>query len=89
MGCKRDEKWMANYEALKAYIDEHHHLPPKNAPLGAKYLLNWCRYYRKKMKAGALDAEKAKELECVLGLRDLDIHTGGRKRKNGVNDAMS
>lgn len=36
----RDSKWMANYEALKAYIDEHHHLPPKNAPLGAKYLLN-------------------------------------------------
>ena len=35
----RDERWLANYEALKAYIDEHHHLPPKNAPLGAKFLL--------------------------------------------------
>ena len=31
---------MANYEALKTYIDEHYHLPPKNALLGAKYLLN-------------------------------------------------
>lgn len=38
---KNDENWLANYEALKAYIDEHHHLPPKNAPLGAKYLLNF------------------------------------------------
>lgn len=28
---------MANYDALKAYIDEHDHLPPKNAPLDAKY----------------------------------------------------
>lgn len=28
---KSDEKWIANYEAPKAYIDEHHHLPPKNA----------------------------------------------------------
>lgn len=36
----RDIKWMVNYEALKAYIDEHHHLPPKDAPIGAKYLLN-------------------------------------------------
>ena len=35
IGMKNDTKWLANYEALKAYIDEHHHLPPKNAPLGA------------------------------------------------------
>lgn len=39
-GMKNEDKWLSNYEALKAYIDEHHHLPPKNAPLGAKYLLN-------------------------------------------------
>lgn len=37
-------------------------------------------YYRKKMKAGALDDEKAKELEEVLAMRDLSIHTGGRKK---------
>lgn len=35
--AKTDEKWVANYEALKACIDEHHHLPPKNTPLGAKF----------------------------------------------------
>ena len=28
--AKNDEKWLANYEALKAYIDEHHHLPDKH-----------------------------------------------------------
>lgn len=33
------------------------------------------------MKAGTLDAEKAKELEKVLTMRDLNLHTGGRKRK--------
>lgn len=31
---KKDEKWLANYDGLKTYIEEHHHLPPKNAPLG-------------------------------------------------------
>ena len=41
MSSKNEENWHANNEALKAYIDEHHHLPPKDTPLGAKYLLNW------------------------------------------------
>lgn len=55
---KNDEKWIANYEALKAYIDEHHHLPPKNASLGAKYLLNWIKYQRKRKKAGLMSEEQ-------------------------------
>lgn len=54
MASKNDEKWLANYEALKAYIDEHHHLPPKNAPYGAKYLLNWSKYVRRTIKEGDL-----------------------------------
>lgn len=37
---KNEEKWMANYEALKVYIDEHHHLPPHNVHIGDKFLLN-------------------------------------------------
>ena len=27
---KNDEKWLANYDALKTYIEEHHHLPDKH-----------------------------------------------------------
>ena len=34
--AKNEENWLANYEALKEYIDEHHHLPSKDAPLGAE-----------------------------------------------------
>lgn len=26
---KNEENRLANYEALKAYIEDHHHLPPK------------------------------------------------------------
>lgn len=33
------------------------------------------------MKEGTLDEEKAEELECVLGMRDLTIHTGGRRNQ--------
>ena len=77
---KNEEKWMANYEALKAYIDEHHHLPPKNAPLGAKYLLNWMKYQRKRMKTGQMDKSQMEMLESLLGSRSTE-HTGGIRKK--------
>lgn len=32
------------------------------------------------MKEVTLDEEKARELESVLELRDLSLHTGGRKK---------
>ena len=79
MATKNDEKWMANYEALKTYIDEHHHLPPKNAPLGAKYLLNWMKYQRKRIKAGLMSEDQKTLIEALLGSRSSE-HTGGRKR---------
>ena len=77
---KNDEKWLVNYEALKAYIDEHHHLPPKNAPLGAKYLLNWCKYVRKTIKEGTCDVWKKEMFEELMAERHLDEHTGGRRK---------
>lgn len=74
---KNDEKWLANYEALKTYIEEHYHCPNKHCTL-----YNAQKYYRRKMKDGTLDEEKARELESVLNMRDLTIHTGGRRKKN-------
>ena len=78
--AKNDEKWMANYEALKAYIDEHHHLPPKDAPIGAKYLLNWMKYQRKRIKAGLINVEQRDMIDALLESRSVE-HTGGRKKK--------
>lgn len=71
-----EERWHAFVAELQAYISEHHLGPSKHTSL-----YNQCRYFKRKMKEGTLDEEKAKELECVLGMRDLSIHTGGRKRK--------
>lgn len=78
---KNEEKWLANYEALKAYIDEHHHLPPKNAPLGAKYLLNFAKYVRKTIKEGTCDEWKKEMFVRLMEERHLSEHTGGRKKK--------
>lgn len=69
------ERWDAFIKELKAYIEEHHLGPSKHTSL-----YNQCRYFKRKLKDGTLDAEKAVELECVLSMRDLTIHTGGRKK---------
>lgn len=77
---KNEERWNTFISELRAYIVEHHLGPSKHTDL-----YNQCRYYRKKAKAGTLDEEKAKELECVLGLRDLSLHTGGRRKRDNLS----
>ena len=76
---KNEENWITNYEALKTYIDEHHHLPDKHR-VENRGLLNFSKYTRKKIKEETLDEEKARELESVLNMCDLSIHTGGRRK---------
>lgn len=72
-----DERWDAFINELRAYIEEHHSGPSKHTSL-----YNQCRYFKRKLKEGTLDKEKAEELERVLSMRDLTIHTGGRKKKD-------
>ena len=72
----KEERWNSFISELRAYIEEHHLGPSKHTDL-----YNQCRYYRKKAKDGTLNDEKAQELESLLGLRDLTIHTGGRRKK--------
>lgn len=73
----RAQRWEAFINELRAYIEEHHLGPSKHTTL-----YNQCRYFKRKMKDGTLEGEKARELESVLGQRDLSIHTGGRRKKN-------
>lgn len=70
-----EERWTVFINELSAYIEEHHLGPSKHTDL-----YNQTRYFRRKMKEGKLDEEKAEELERVLGLRDLSLHTGGRRK---------
>lgn len=81
--ARNEDKWMVNYEALKAYIEKHHHLPAKDSGLNAKYLLNWVKYQRKRMKANLMNEEQKGMLETLLASRS-DEHTGGRKRKTEI-----
>ena len=74
-----EERWVVFIAELRAYIEEHSLGPSKHTTLR-----NQVVYYRRKMRDGTLDKEKAKELEEVLGLRDLSIHIGGRKKQETV-----
>ena len=76
---KNDENCLANYDPLKTYIEEYHHLLDKHKEEN-RGLLNFSKYTRKKIKEGTLDEEKARELESVLNMCDLSIHTGGRRK---------
>ena len=74
----RDELWYRNFELLKAYVAEHHHLPDKKKVEG-RGLLNWAKFQRKKIKAGDLDEEKARLFQELMSTRSNE-HTGGRRK---------
>lgn len=64
----REENWNRNFELLKAYIEEHHHLPDKKK-VENRGLLSWAKYQRKRIKAGALDEEKQKMFQKLMDSR--------------------
>ena len=88
-----DEMWYRNFELLKAYINEHHHLPDKKK-VENRGLLNWAKYQRKKINEGALEEEKVKAFVALMATRTTE-HTGGRRSQrekaeglkdtNGIN----
>lgn len=77
---KNEEKWLANYEALKAYIEEHHNLPDKHK-IENRGLLSWWKYQMKKKKAGTLTEDQERMLRALADSRSTE-HTGGRKKKS-------
>lgn len=83
---KNEEKWMANYEALKAYIDEHHHLPDKHK-VENRGLLSWWKYQMKKKKAGTLTEEQIRMLQELADSRSKE-HTGGKRKASHDNDNL-
>lgn len=79
MAAKNEDKWKANYEALKAYIAEHGHLPDKHK-IESRALLSWAKYQKRKIKEGILEEEKRVMFESLLATRSIE-HTGGRRKR--------
>lgn len=69
------DSWQANFEALEAHVAQTGHFPNKHTRLN-----NWCRYQRKRIKAGIMPDEQRNLFERLAARRSGE-HTGGRKKK--------
>ena len=79
MATKNEENRMMHYNGLKEYVAVHHHFPDKHK-VEFRGLLNWAKYARKKIKAGALPDEQRLLFEELEASRSTE-HTGGKKEE--------
>lgn len=73
-----DDRWMANFEALRGYILERGHLPDKHV-VENRAMLSWAKFQRKKIKAGMIEPERQRLFEELMAMRSGE-HTGGRRK---------
>lgn len=76
MASKNDENFIAFCDELRAYVEEHHHFPNKHINL-----LSRVKYTRKKINEGTLEDWKREMFNEIAEMRDMEEHTGGRKKK--------
>ena len=76
MANKNGQNFIAFCDELRAFVEEHHLFPPKHSRLSHKI-----KYTRKKINEGALEDWKRVMFEEIADMRDLSIHTGGRKER--------
>ena len=76
MGPKNDRNFIAFCDELRAYVEKHHLFPQKHSRLSHKI-----KYTRKKINEGTLEEWKRVMFEEIAEMRELSIHTGGRKKK--------
>ena len=62
----REASWLVNFEELKAYVAENGHFPGKHTRLN-----NWCRYQRKRIKAGVIPEEQRLLFEMLAESRNM------------------
>ena len=65
---KNELKWLAHYNELLSYVEEHHQLPDKKKPDNRNFL-NWWKYNRKCIKAGKLNADRLEKLRKINEMR--------------------
>ena len=71
----QDERWLAKYNEVKAFIEREHRNPSKHR-IEEHDMLNWLKASRKKMNAGELKEER------LAKFKELLILVEENKRKN-------
>lgn len=65
----QDERWLANYNEVKAFIEENHRNPSKYN-LEEHDMLNWLKANRKRMNAGSLKEPRLGMFKDLLELSE-------------------
>ena len=63
----QDERWMARYNEVKAFIETTHRNPSKHR-LEEHDMLNWLKANRKRMNAGEMKEDRQALFENLLEL---------------------
>ena len=69
----QDERWIAKYNEVKAFIEENHRNPSKYN-LEEHDMLNWLKANRKRMNAGSLEEKRLSMFKELLTLVDENKH---------------
>lgn len=67
---KTEDKWNANYDALKAFVETYRHLPNKKK-VENRGLLNRWKYNQRLIKQGKLAVERVQLLSELSKMRIL------------------
>ena len=62
MATVNETKWLAKYQQLKDYVEQHHQRPDKKK-VENRGLLNWWKYNKKLAKLDKLSEEKLRMLQ--------------------------
>lgn len=76
MSGKNDQNFIAFCDELRAYVLEKRHFPNKHTRL-----LNKIKFVHRKISQGTLEEWKLKMFLDIVGMRDMEGYTGGRKKK--------
>lgn len=75
MATRNEQNFIAFCDELREYVKEHHLFPQKHSRLSHKI-----KYTRKKINDGTLEDWKRVMFKEIAKMRDLSIHTGGRRK---------
>lgn len=64
----QDEKWMAKYNEVNAFIETNHRNPSKHNAEERGLYLNWLKHNKKLLNAGELKPERVDRFEELLAL---------------------
>lgn len=86
-----ENSWNANYNAVKAFFDEHHHLPVQDAsillPSGIQSR-NWITNQKKFLKAGTAPEDRVKLLNDIGIVAEADAPKPSKSKSVAVKKAV-